>query len=493
MMKHQKDILVVGSGLSAYGACCALIKSPLLRIYIFDIGLSGSKPGDFNHEVPNSKSIDGSYFPYGINDSSSPLHISSKRICSSHAKGGFASVYSGSILAPQDQDLAAWPVESKPSSEDYLEIANTLEILRSDDKFESQFLLVPDKHQVNRLKKKTFIGSSRIALDSNPDIRKKSPFNPFTVIKQWIKACLVTYQSDIYVCRLIQLDDSVIVQYEHNNRMYEKTFDYVMLGAGCVNTTAIVHQSLYGTKTRKYTLASAPIMLQSYIKILPFGLLSLFSSQRKFFSRDLCLAFVEHCVGGKTLSWSHTQLNYLNSTIVNALSTIMPRGFVFIISLLEKIIFFSITVFHSDLGPTSSITCKSFLPKEGYRTGVKVVIDEPLFRCPARLMRDINFGLLSKFFSLFLIPLPFSRMLADIMRKNQLGGWHFGGTLPMKTSPQQLHHCHPNGALSGLMNVRIIDSASFPSIPGSSIAYLTMANSYKISRKLCKQIMETIK
>lgn len=493
MSKSQKNILVIGSGLSAYGACCALVKSPLLRIHIFDIGLSGPKPGDFNHEVPNSKAIDGSYFPYGLNDNSSPLDICSKRICSSHAKGGFASVYSGSILAPQDQDLSAWPIESRPSSADYLEIAKNLNILRSDDDFERQFLLVPEKNQVNNLKRKTFVGSSRIALNFHSDTRKRSPFNPFEIINQWIADGIVTYQSDVYVCQLIQLEDSVIVRYEHKKHVHEKRFDYVMLGAGCVNTTAIVHQSLYGKNTREYSLASAPIMLQSYIKVLPFGVLSSYANQRKHFNRDLCIAFIEHFVGTNNPSWSHTQLNYLNSSIINTLQSVMPRASMFIVNLLKNIIFFSITVFHSDLGPRSSITCKSLSLNEGTTNRVKVVIDEPLFYCPSRLSKDFNLGLLGKFFSLFLIPIPFSRTLADVMRKNQLGGWHFGGTLPMQSCPEQLHHCHSNGALVGLKNVRIIDSASFPSIPGSSIAYLIMTNSYRIARKLCMQIEEAIK
>ena len=80
-----------------------------------------------------------------------------------------------------------------------------------------------------------------------------------------------------------------------------------------------------------------------------------------------------------------------------------------------------------------------------------------------------------------LIPIPFSSIIADIARKNLLGGWHYGGTLPMCSLPKELTNCYVTGELKGLRNVYIIDPSSFPSIPGSSIAFLTMANAHRIA------------
>ena len=42
--------------------------------------------------------------------------------------------------------------------------------------------------------------------------------------------------------------------------------------------------------------------------------------------------------------------------------------------------------------------------------------------------------------------------------------------------------CSIDGEVYGLKNLYIIDSSSFPSIPGSTIGLLTMANSYRITR-----------
>ena len=43
--------------------------------------------------------------------------------------------------------------------------------------------------------------------------------------------------------------------------------------------------------------------------------------------------------------------------------------------------------------------------------------------------------------------------------------------------------CNSAGELLGLKGIFIIDTSSFPSIPGSTIGLLTMANAHRIARK----------
>ena len=82
-------VLVVGSGLSAYGACIALLdknKEIKLKIDVIDIGLNNPNQIKHDCEVFNSKDFKGSFFPYGINDSKNSfisrasLHLSFKNI-----------------------------------------------------------------------------------------------------------------------------------------------------------------------------------------------------------------------------------------------------------------------------------------------------------------------------------------------------------------------------------------------------------------------------
>ena len=86
MNPSSLDVLVVGSGLSAYGALLKLIDIPNITITLFDIGLSSPYQGQNNQEIPNSKALDNSYYPYGLNDLRWNVDLHSKRICSSHSQ-----------------------------------------------------------------------------------------------------------------------------------------------------------------------------------------------------------------------------------------------------------------------------------------------------------------------------------------------------------------------------------------------------------------------
>ena len=112
MKESIKKILIVGSGLSAYGTCLALVEKKNIKIDVFDIGLEKSYFNQSNISVPNAKHINGSFYPYGINDNRSETKLISERICSSHAFGGYSKVYSGSILRPSDQDFIDWGWEA---------------------------------------------------------------------------------------------------------------------------------------------------------------------------------------------------------------------------------------------------------------------------------------------------------------------------------------------------------------------------------------------
>ena len=89
---------------------------------------------------------------------------------------------------------------------------------------------------------------------------------------------------------------------------------------------------------------------------------------------------------------------------------------------------------------------------------------------------------ISKFKILRLIPIPFSKIIGNRLKGNRLGSWHFGGTLPMTINRNE-GGCAPNGEVYGLKNLYVVDTSSFPSIPGSTIGLLTMSNSYRITKK----------
>ena len=486
-----KDILVIGTGLSSYGACLALIDSKQVRLHVMDIGLVEAYAGQDDVALPNSKSYADGYFIYGLNDKRWPFHVTSRRICSSHAKGGFAKAYSGSILAPQLADLSAWPPLSRPTANHYQPIINALCLSSKQDELQDYFPLNPSCSETLSASKikRSILGFPRIAFQ---DATSDTPFDPSAEFEKWVNQGKINYINNVFVYKLSSVDRLVDVLYKTEDGDLHKQFDYVLLGAGCINSTAIIHHSVYPGRSRSYELKVAPICLQLHIKLFPSKFFPLTKKEKNQADNpDLCRAFFEHKLSNNPPYWCHTQFNYLNSSIFDSLRKLLPYWLVKIIVAINKIFVFSITVFHSDLGPSSKIICSSHPASSANpNDSLSIHVEEPSCECNHSVINSLNNGILSRFLSVFLIPLPFSNRLADLIRKNKLGGWHYGGTLAMCNRPEAPHHCLPTGQVSGLLNVYVVDASSFPTVPGSSVALLTMANSYRISHQLLSQLQE---
>ena len=87
--------------------------------------------------------------------------------------------------------------------------------------------------------------------------------------------------------------------------------------------------------------------------------------------------------------------------------------------------------------------------------------------------------------SVVTLCIPFSKLIGNILKANKLGSWHFGGTLPMSKS-KKYGNCTVDGEVYGMENLFVVDSSNFPSIPGTTVALLSMANAYRIAKKSLK-------
>lgn len=472
------DVLVVGSGLAAYGACLALIKRHSISVTVIDIGLDKSYPDQPNLPVPNSIKYNGSLFPYGINDNRLPFDLESNRMCSSHAIGGFSKVYSGSILQPKGKDLIGWPDESKPTASDYNAVLSSLRIWQIEDFLSEGFPCYPNPDDPVVIDR-TFVGAPRIALNKVGD--QNAPFDTSYSFQKWAKDGILTYIPNHYVVQLSQVEDKVLVSAISNNRSKTLWFDYVYLAAGCVNTTAIVDRSLNHQGDRIYSIKSAKTVLQLYLKFPFMPKKNLIENRSSIRNPDLCKIFVEHRSTATSDTWSHTQINSFNRTIVEALGQKFPPIIRDIILILKGAFRFSITVFHSSLEKQSALVSSIIITPSNEKLQT-VRILEADSECSTSLSNTIRWAIVKNFFSLGLLPLPFSQPIVHLMKGNRLGGWHYGGTLPMTEGPSNTASLKPNGELNGLSHVYVIDSSGFPSIPGSTVALLTMTNAYRIAR-----------
>jgi choline dehydrogenase-like flavoprotein len=64
------------------------------------------------------------------------------------------------------------------------------------------------------------------------------------------------------------------------------------------------------------------------------------------------------------------------------------------------------------------------------------------------------------------------------------GGFHVGGTMPMKVNPVEETDTNLLGTPKGWENIHVIDSSVFPSLPGTTIGLLAMANAARIASEI---------
>ena len=64
------------------------------------------------------------------------------------------------------------------------------------------------------------------------------------------------------------------------------------------------------------------------------------------------------------------------------------------------------------------------------------------------------------------------------------GGYHVGGTLPMKIIPEKETDTNLLGCPKGWNRIHVIDSSTFPSLPGTTIGLLAMANAARIATEV---------
>ena len=473
-------VAVVGTSFAGFGAVVALTREPKVAIHVFDIGLRSRKTGQTDIPVPNAKPSEGSFFPYGLNDPRWSVRLNSQRICSSHAFGGYSLVYSGSMLYPKGDDLAEWPDSSRPTAADYTSVLKHLEILRESDAVEKEFPIPPADSVLaaGRAKgKESFCwGLSRVAVKkARPDTSGfKEVFRTTEFFAELEKNKKVFYHPDCYVNKVSHADGSVRLWVETSPGQFawSETFDAVFVGAGCVNTTGIIDRSLFPQGIRSYEIKSVGGFIRAYLG-LPRSLEDGHALRRK-----ACLPefFLEMVSAQTKNTWSHTQITGINDQILSAITSKIPvLGK--IAQACKDLFYFSLTCVHSRHSPRISLICRS---KEGHESILAIEEKGAPFEF-REFQKAVSTAVCQQWKKLRLLPLPWSGKVADFFRGNRLGGWHFGGTLPMCELPKS-GQCKPSGEVCGLTGVYVVDSAAFPEIPGSTIALLISAHAHHVAQ-----------
>lgn len=478
-----RKVAIVGSGFAAWGAVLALAGRDDVELYIFDIGLTRAECDEAWRPVPNAKTCDGSFFCYGINDRSFPVTLDSERMCSSHALGGHSTVYSGAILYPLDGDLAGWPKTSIPRADDYAAVLARMPLLHEADGLDAVFPPVPTQDDLSgppdSERERSVVGMSRIAAAASPT-GDDAPVQPFSVGGEFAAmaaAGVLRYAGRCYVTHVERRDGFVHLSIGSDGGERHDRFDAVFLGAGCVNTTAIVDRSLGQIGSRTYAVRAPRSAIHAFLR-LPWkpG-----PAARLRQRNGLPEVFLEVRAPGTGNAWGHTQLTGINDQIIDAIRSRLPRFLHGLVGSFRHVIYFALS--GGAAGDREVAVLRSTVDDDGTGRSRQVVsIEEhPTARCP-ELVRAVRRAVFRHWRTLRMVPFPFGEQLADFFRRNRLGGWHFGSTLPMRDHPAGPAECLPSGQVAGLRGVYVLDSAAFPSVPASTVALLTAANAHRVAR-----------
>lgn len=482
----MRRVAVIGSGFAGYGAVVALRRLEDVEIHLIDIGLTKTLPGQPDIAVPNAKKCNGSYFPYGINDARSPVELISERICSSHAFGGYSTVYSGAISYPKNSDLGEWPSASHPLGVDYRAILESMPAWHDHDALDTLFPMPPDDYDLAAAPPRPdfdVLGVSRIATN-RPVAHPHANVLPFTtgdVLRRFIEEGRVVYHPNCYVEKIVGSGEETKIHYLRAGEAFSEAFDAIFVGAGCVNTTGIVDRSLFGEGEREYSLRMTTGIILAFLR----PSLRPPESIRTRQLNNLPGFFLEMNSWLTGHAWSHTQISAVNDQIVEAVCSRLPSLLHPVVRLSRHIFFFALCGAHSRFGPSATIRCSTTKARDASLTH-RIVVEEPRSSTP---FKDINLGkavrraVARNWRTLRMIPVPFGQMLGNFFRRNQLGGWHFGGTLPMSDFPETPAECLPSGEINGLRNVFVVDSAAFPSVPSSTVALLIAAHAHRVARQ----------
>jgi choline dehydrogenase-like flavoprotein len=152
---------------------------------------------------------------------------------------------------------------------------------------------------------------------------------------------------------------------------------------------------------------------------------------------------------------------------------------------LKNIFYFAMSGERSGGQPIATIR-STIDPGGSHLARQNVEINEKEVQNSPRLVNAVRREVIKNWRVLRMVPIPFGAQLADFFRGNRLGGWHFGGTLPMRSVPEKLTECWGNGELNGIPRVFILDSSAFPSLPSSTIALLSAAHGHRVARTWCE-------
>lgn len=520
------SIAVVGSGLAAIAACKSLIARGLFPV-VLDVGsmidadrlsvaerMSGAAPqqwrkADIDYLTANGtmhggqfpkKLLFGSDYFYGRPEQAS-IDCQDWRADYppfSFAKGGFSVGWGASVLPPDDCDLMDWPITSADLSRYYKIVLSTLPYSAVEDGLSENFPIISNPPSAVRLTRgnatllkamrdsrimqpgQLVFGQARVLLNANQDdvagcrycgccmsgCVYGSIYKSNQDLDSMISRKLIEYRAGLHVDRLEETTEGVRIYYHTpDGTSGTLVFDRVFLAAGALNSTAIVmrSKSYYDQVVEIKTTVGFVAPMLHWNK-LPLDWPT---------ANTMPGIFLEFKIENLLNHWSHVQLSTPNELVFEKLGIRHDDqgGMSYFKKIVASHMVIALCNLHSDHGNHYEITLKRsdkgvdrLVAKRQQSAQAKDALGKAL----SHLSR------ISRKFGCYLIrPL--------VQDTTGAHGYHLGGGLPMKHSPERELDTDRQGRPKGWQRIHVVDSSVFPSVPGTTVGLLAMANATRIA------------
>ncbi len=522
------NVAVIGSGLSAIGAIKALLKlgiKPTVldwgerldaeRTRLVD-GMARKRPDEWTagekfaldrnptledgSSIPRKLAFGSDYF-YGRSRSEAPVKADGNLPPFSYALGGLSVGWSAAVLPPQACDLADWPVDADELTEYCRIVLSDLPYSARDDGLSLEFPVLasaPKALQLSRagnrlldalngavaLKKgEVVFGQARLMVSpvssgGQAGCRYCGRCMSGCVYRSIYKAGdeiaalhgkgEIDYFSGCMVDSLSEKDGKVTVAY-HDVEGQQRTgqFDRVFLAAGAVNSTRVALNSLgLFRKTAQLKSRGGFVIPVFSLRRLPMDWPNCNTQPALFL--EFKGRGLEH--------WVHVQISAENELLLQKLK--LPGNAAGMAARLRRLIADHIVLtlvnFHSEhsghydlwVEPSSDRTSSNCLHTRHQKSFPQL-----------KVLWASGLMLLKLFARIGCLPLlPLARLNS--------GAYHVGGTLPMKAQPSGDLETDVLGRIKAWRHVHVVDTSIFPSLPGTTVGLLAMANAYRIVDKI---------
>ena len=505
---RQKNIAVVGTGMSALGSILALLEAGFKPIVIDAGSLSDKEiPSTFQHlkdllpekwersdisslihtlnastrRLPRKLSF-GSSDAYGSN---SKLYSGKRMPAYSHFLGGLSHVWGGSALVPPSEELRDWPIKPDEMASYFQKSLRALPYAANSSNLDVHFGKPPtntglniskrDKKYLGRLEKRmtgdVFVGQSRLLVHSNGKNSCKycgfcmtgcvysSIFKSSEMITHLVSLGKISLLENHVLHHISEKSGVVFLELQNkvSGKVITREFDKVYLAAGAAESSRIILNSLKSLQSVTLTGRGSCIV----------PLFSLTSEPMQWpFVNTLPAIFIEF-LDRKIGAWTHVQMTNQNELIYKAFGLFkqgpVPKWRRYIAANVSTLMIND----NSQYGVTYTFTKIKNVPN-------KVLVSFSTKGSKAKfLLKTFRYSLRIAYASKIVPLFMFTKL------NNQTH--HLGGSFPMTVNPSKVNETDKLGRLREFENLHIVDSSIYPSIPSTTLAILLTANAWRIT------------